>query len=315
MSSSPSTSPDALPPSPVNSAPGSSGSSSPPGPVPRSRRWVAPVIALVVAAVLIVAVLAAAGFLFHKASTRTTEQYSTLNEAESVAGSSASNAISGSWNPIFAGGIRLAAGVSLPTANVSSVENLTSGCNLTSLPGAPTSLTVDATPASADAGHAAFWIFGLSNGAGTIALVSVDLGVPTALYALSGGSCASTFDTVASFPSTESDSPALVAAANASGGSAFLSEYPNSAQLFFGVGGLTYLGFTSPPLWDVVDTSCPVPLLLNETGAEFNATITGAPASVLSHSTGPVNCALGLGSSVSGFALVAGPLIGLAKAI
>ncbi len=195
------------------------------------------------------------------------------------------------------------------------VENLTSGCNLTTLPGAPTSLTVDATPASAAPGHAAFWIFGLSDGAGTYVLVSVDLGIPTALYSLSGGSCTSTFDKVSAFPSTESDSPALVAAANSSGGSAFLSEYPTSAQLFFGLGGLTYLGFTSPPLWDLVDTSCPVPLLLNETGAEFNATLTGAPASVVSHSTGPVNCALGLGSSVSGFALVAGPVLGLAKAI
>jgi len=272
-------------------------------------------VAVVVAAVVVVAVLTTAGFLFHKASTNTTEQFSTLQEADSVAGSVASHAIAGSWNTLVAVGLRLSAGVTLPTTNLSSIENLTSACTLTNLPGAPTSLAIDATPASSAPGHAAFWIFGLSNSAGTILLVSVDLGTANALYTASGSSCSTTFGSLSPFPSTESDSPALVAAANASGGSAFLSEYPDSAQLMAGVGGFTALGFTSPPVWDLVDTSCPLPLLLNETGAEFNATLTGAPANVLTHTTGPVNCALGLGSSVSGFALVAGPLLGLSKAI
>lgn len=304
----------------VPAAPNSAAPSPPPAPsnvpAPRSRRWVTPVVAVVVAAAVIVAILGTAGFLFHKASTNTVEQFATLSEAESVAGPAASHAGPGSWTVILAAGLRLSAGITLPTTNLSGIGSLASGCNLTNLPGAPTSLTVDPTPVSALPGHAAFWVLGLSNGASTLLLVSVDLGTATPLGSISGGTCASTFGGFAPFPSTQSDSPALVAAANESGGSAFLIAHPNAAQLMAGVGGVTLAGIaTSPPLWEVVYTSCPIPLLINETGAEFNATLTGAPASVLTHSTGPMNCGLGLGSSVSGFGLVAGPLFGLSKAI
>lgn len=272
-------------------------------------------IALVVAAVVIVAVLAVAGILFHKTTPNSTEPFATLNEADSVAGPAAGHALSGSWSPVLAAGIRLSALVSVPIASLSSIENLTPGCTLTLAPGAPSSLTIDATPVSAPAGHAAFWLIGLSNGGGSIALASVDLGNPVTLYTLSGNSCPSEIGDTAPFPSTESDSPALVAAANASGGSAFLAQYPSSAQILAGVGGLSVDGFTSPPIWEVVDTSCPLPLLFNETGAEFNATLTGAPANVETHATGPVNCAEGLGSSIGGITLGTAALVLLAKAI
>ncbi|MGA8275627.1 MAG: hypothetical protein WB789_05865 [Thermoplasmata archaeon] len=299
--------PFALPPG--NSTPTASSSTAP---APRSRRWVTPVFAIIVAAVVIVGILGAAGFLFHKTTANTTEPYATLNEADSVAGPAAVHALSGSWNAVLAAGIRLPAQVSLLLANLSSVENLTSGCTLTAVPGAPTSITVDATPNSVLAGHAAFWLVGLSNGAGSIALVSVDLGNPVALYSFAGSTCATELGDVVGFPSTESDSPALVAAANASGGAAFLAQYPSATQLLAGLGGISVDGFTSPPFWEVVDTSCPLPLLLNETGAEFNATLTGAPANVETHATGPVNCAAGLGSSLPGASLVTAPLLLLA---
>jgi hypothetical protein len=304
-------------PTPVASSPPPppASASADPAPVPRSRKWVTPVVAIVVGAVVIVAILGAAGFLFHKATTSTTEQFSTLSEAESVAGPSAGHALSGSWSAVFAAGIRLTALVTLPIANLSKIGNLTAGCTLSPAPGAPSSVTVDATPASAPMGHAAFWVIGLSNGAGSMALVSVDLGTPATLLTITGSSCLGALGDIAPFPSTESDSPALVAAANASGGAAFLAQYPSAAQILAGVGGISVDGFGTPPIWEVIDTSCPLPLILNETGAEFNATLTGAPANVETHATGSVNCALGLGNSIKGLGLGGTPLALVAKAI
>ncbi len=307
------------PPAPVSgtSPPGPTPASVPsPVPAPRSRRWLTPLIAVVVAAVVIIAVLAAAGFLFHKSNSTITEAFATLSEAESVAGPAASHALTGSWSPVFAAGIHLNTGLSLPVLNLTTLTNLTSGCTLASIAGAPTLLTVDATPISALPGHAAFWLIGLSNGAGTVALVAVDLGTASPLYTVTGSSCAGgALGELVAFPSSESDSPALVAAANASGGASFLGANPTAAQFFVGVGGVTVSIVTLPPTWEVVDTSCPLPLLLNVTGAEFNATLSGAPATVELHASGPVNCAAGLGSSLPKVTLLAAPLLAVAKAI
>ncbi|MCI4373240.1 MAG: hypothetical protein L3K02_06315 [Thermoplasmata archaeon] len=299
-----------------NASASSSPPSSAPAPAPRSRRWVTPVVAVVVAAVLIVGVLAAAGFLFHKSTTTTTESFATMGEAESVAGPEASHALSGSWNAVIAVGVRLSIGFSLPISDSASLGNLTAGCNLTEASGAPTSLAIDGTPPATPAGHAAFWIVGLSNGAAGFALVSVDLGIPTALYSVSGSSCAGgVLGYLAPFPASELDSPALVAAANASGASPFLAQYPTATQLLVSIGGLSVGGVGVSAVSFVVDTSCPVPLIENVTGAEFNATISGTTGVVENHSSGSVNCAAGLGNAVSGVGLISAPYVALAKAI
>jgi hypothetical protein len=288
-------------------------SASPPVPL-RNRRWFVPVVAIVVATVVIVAVLAVAASLAPKPAGTTTETYSTFSESESVAGIAASHAESGTWSAELAAGVRIGSSLALPLANLTSLSNLTSNCSLSVLPGLPSDLTVDATPTSTPAGHAAFWLFGFSDGSGTLLLVSVDLGIPTALFSLTAGTCLGSSVSLDDFPSTEVDSPALVAAANASGGAAFLDDHPGAAQIFAGVGGVSYSVITSSPLWEVADTSCPLPYPINETGAAFNATVSGT-GSVLTNSSGPVNCAAGLGSSLSGVALLDSPLERLAQAI
>jgi hypothetical protein len=258
------------------------------------------VVAVVVAVVVVVAILFAAGYLFHKSSSAptTTEPYATLDEAEQVAGPAAGQSLGGSWSSAVAIGVHLAAQITLPLANFTGLVNVTNGCTIVPAPGAPTSTTVEATPSSALPGHDAFWLIGLTNGAGSLAFVSVAAGVATALYSVAGGSCATDIGLVSPFPSDEADSPALVGAVNASGGAAFLATYPNAAQFLLGAGGVTYDGFTLGPVWEALDTSCPLPLLINETGTSFNATVTGAPAVVEAHSSGPMNCAAGLGSVV-----------------
>jgi hypothetical protein len=270
---------------------------------------------IVVAAVVIIAILFLAGVVFHKSNATTTEPYATFDEATSVAGTAASHAATGTWSPVFAAGLRLSSSLTVPVSNLTTLTNLTSNCTFSAVSGSPTSITIDATPSSTPQGHGAFWLLGLSNGGGSILLVSVDLGTATALLLVSGASCAQYTDLLAPFPSTESDSPALVAAANASGGSGFLAQYPGAVQLLAGLGGLTDYGFTSSPEWEVFDTSCPVPLLVNETGMDFNATLTGNPATVQAHSTGPVNCSFGLSGLSTPLPLVTDFLDGLSKSI
>ena len=272
-------------------------------------------VAIVVGAAVVVAILFAAGFLFHKAAAPgSTQPYSTLDEAESVAVPAASHAVTGSWSPAVAIGLHLAGTISLPVANLSGLSGLTDGCSLTTLSGAPSAVTVNATPVASPPGEDAFWLIGLTNGQGAIAFVSVGLGIPSPLYSVSASSsCHLPIGDVAAFPSSEADSPALVGAVNASGGYAFLIDHPSAAQVLLGIGGGSYDGLTSPPLWEAVDTSCPLPLIVNESGAEFNASLFGTP-SIIAHSSGPVNCAAGLGSSLSGLSL-AGPLLGVGKAI
>jgi hypothetical protein len=175
-------------------------------------------------------------------------------------------------------------------------------------------VTVDATPPSAPAGHAAFWLLGFSNGGGDLLFVTVDLGVPLAVFSLDLSSCIRDAPTLVAFPSTEVDSPALVAAANASGGATYLAMYPGAAQVFGGVGGISVLGITSSPLWEVIDTSCPLPYPVDENGTAFNATVSGTGSLIVSGS-GPVNCAAGLSGSIPGVSLVEGLPPGLAQAI
>ncbi len=286
----------------------------PTSPPPRSRRWVTPVVAIVVAAVVIVGVLFAAGVLFHKSSTPgTSEPYATFDEAASAAGSVTSRGGSGTWSPALAIGLRVASSITLPLANLSALTNLSSNCNVTTVSGAPLSITIDTTPASAGPGHDAFWLIGFLSG-GSLLLVSVDLGTPAALYTLSGGGCTEYTSALVAFPSSEVDSPTLVANANGSGGSAFLAANPSAAQVLAGVGGINIGLAITPPIWGLLDTACPVPLLINETEPDFNATLTGS-GQVLAHESSSANCALGLGDLSSRFTLVAGPLLAESKAI
>ncbi|MCI4365759.1 MAG: hypothetical protein L3K10_06855 [Thermoplasmata archaeon] len=285
-----------------------------PAPGRRPRHFLLPVVVVVVAIVVVIGVLAASGVLFRSSQVSTTEAYSTLSEAESVAGPAASHASSGSWSTVVAVAIRTSIGISLPLLALPSVSNLTSGCNLTSLPGAPASVSIDTTPTSALGGHAAFWLLILSDGRTGLLAVSVDLGAPSALFSVTGTGCVSSSSMLVPFPSSAGDSPSIVAAANSSGGAAFLGQHPTATQLWAGVGGVSVGSLVkTSPIWAVIYTSCPVPYPINETGADFNATLVGA--SVLSSSAGPVNCAAGLGSFFPVPPTGLGLLAGVAKAI
>jgi hypothetical protein len=311
----------AVEPTPAPSVGGASvpGSTSP---VPRTpmkaRRWFLPVVAIVVAAVLIVSVLAVASYLAPGQGPSSTEPYATFDEALSVAGPAASHAMFGSWSAVVAASLRLGSSVSLPTGNLSELTNVSSTCGLTPLPGLPASITVDATPPSALPGHAAFWLIGLSAGSGTLLFVSVDLGIPTPLLTLNATACLGSALALSPFPSNQVDSPALVGDANATGGAAFLAQYPDAIQLLAGVGGVSYDGVGISIPWEVADTSCSFASLTgtNVTGAVYTASVT-AVGDVTNHSTASVDCSATGGISIPPIPSLDATLsgLGLSKAI
>jgi hypothetical protein len=293
-----------------------------PVPPPRSRRWLVPTVAIVVAAILIVSILATAAYLSPKSTASPPTLYTTLDEAEALAAPAMAHALAGSWVPALAVGIRVSSNLSLPTGLLpTQIVRSVGGCNLTThltpLSTLPNSFSLDLTPTSAPSGSAGFWLLGMSNGDGVVALVSVNLGLATPLYTVVVQTCLDTTVLVAPFASSAPDSPALVAAANASGGATFLDTYPYSAQIWAGLGGFSADGitFNAGFDWEVVDTSCPLPNLINETGSEFNATLTAAGSVVVS-TTGSVNCELGLGGQLPTLVVGGSPTPGsLAQAI
>jgi hypothetical protein len=270
----------------------------------RARRWFVPLVAIAVIAVVIIAVLATAAYLAPKSSPAAPDPYLTLNQAEAVAAHAVAQQLSGSWTAATAVALRISSNISFPSSLLPTrfVETV-AGCNLTvqltALPSLPENVPIGATPTPALAGAAAFWLLGLTNGDGGEALASVNLGVPSALYSVGVQTCVGSPVQVAPFPTSTPDSPALVAAANASGGSAFLAAHPYAAQIWGGVGGFTADGITLglPFSWEVVDTSCPLPYPVNETGYEFNATLSPT-GGVVATSNGSVSCDLGLGTSL-----------------
>jgi hypothetical protein len=261
-------------------------------------------VAIAVAAVVIVGVLATAAYFAPHHTPSSAESYTTLTEAEALAGHSVTQALSGSWSAAFALGLRLSSNISVPTSLLpSSFSTAVGPCNLTArftpVGSLPVEVTIQETPVSASPGTTSFWLLGLTNGAGGLTLATVSLGVGTALYSVSVSTCLGASVQLAPFPATTPDSPQLVAGANASGGASFLETYPFSAQIWGGVGGFSAGGVTLslPFNWEVVDTSCPLPYPVNETGAEFNATLSPT-GSVLAATHGPVSCDFGLGSTL-----------------
>jgi hypothetical protein len=306
---------EVAPPPPAAGATPAGRGSGPTSPLPlRERRWFLPVVAIVVAAIVVIAVLAVASSLAPKAKPATTEPFATFDEAQSVAGPVAAHAAAGSWSAVVAAGVRIGSALSIPTSGVSGIANFSANCTPEFFPGLPSQVTVDATPPSAGPGHAAFWLIGFSNGGGGLLFVTVNLGVPLAVFSLNFSACLSPSPNLVAFPSTEVDSPALVGAANSTGGATYLAMHPSAAQVFGGVGGISEFGVTTSPIWEVVDTSCPLPYPVDENGTAFNATVWGT-GSVVTSGSGPVNCAAGLTGSISGVSLFSTGHLGLAQAI
>jgi hypothetical protein len=241
----------------------------------------------VVAAVAVVGGLAWTGtYPFERPGSGSPGPSPTFDGAVTEAQPSANAIPGGPWQSAFAAAIRITSPVQISTANLTQqVASL--GCNVTDLGVLPKYVTVDATSPSSGPGTASFWVIGFTNVSGGEVGVMVDGGVPTALFTVSPTACSSVTSDLLPFPSGSPDSPAIVGTVNSNGGSAFLTTHPNSSVLMLGVGGVAFL--VTEPSWVVAYSSCPVALVTNTSGFEFNATVEGT--TLASRSSGPVTCA------------------------
>ncbi len=219
----------------------------------------------------------------------------TFDGAASEAQPAANGEPGGPWSASAGVGIRLPLALTIPTVNLSqylTAINSAVGCEVTLLGNLPSQEVLAATPASADPGHAAFWVVVFVNGTGGAVGVMVNEGAATPLFSVGGNAtCREYLDALAPYPSGSPDSPAIIAAVNASGGSAFLLAHPNATQVFVGISAIII-----QPAWEVVYTTCSPTVVTGVTGYEFNATVSGT--TVQKHTTGNVSCSLPAGVSL-----------------
>lgn len=270
------------------------------------RRRILPVVGAVVVAVAIVVALAAAGVLsFGSKPSSSPPADETFAEASAVATSASGSVAGGPWYGVLGAALVTPFAVLEPAANLTAVLSFLN-CTSHWISGEPSNVAIPATPASAALGTAAFWSFVLKNATNVLLLETVAQGSASALVTLNGSTCSEGAGYLDSFGGGMQDSPKIVAAANAAGGSAFLATYPNATE-FWGVsGGVTYGVLTTSPEWFLEYTSCSLPAGANEEGAVFNATVGGTSATVTNHTSGEADCAL-TGASLPSLARPSGP--------
>ncbi len=275
----------ATPPTPGTPAPPTA------APAARRRRWVIPVVAVVVAAVIAVAALAAAGDLHLGASTSNSTGDATFSQALGAAESGAASASGGPWTAVVGSALVTPLEVTEPATNLTDLSEITN-CTVDWIGGAPSVVVVPATSSGASVGTSAYWAFVLKNSTDALLVETVSQGTADALVTLTGGDCATIASFVVAFPGGMPDSPTILAAVNAAGGAAFLSDHANASELWGVLGGYTALGITTAPEWIVEYTACSATASPTENGAIFNATVNGLSAVVTNHTSGTADCAL-----------------------
>jgi hypothetical protein len=260
-------------------------------PPPRSarRRWILPIVAVAVVAVVLVAALFAAGVLRFGPANSPPPADQTFSQAESQAQSGANSVPGGPWYAVFGIAVVTRVAVLEPVTSLSS-DLSPLNCTFAWPNGQPANIALPATSSGAAAGTSAYWAFGLKNQSNTLLLESVSDGTASAVLTARGGTCAEGTGYLVSFPSGFVDSPAMVSAVGAAGGTPFLAANPNATQVWVGVAGITIYGFTSSPVWEVAYTSCSLPPVEGQNGSIFNATVGGTSGVVTGHANGTGSC-------------------------
>lgn len=210
-----------------------------------------------------------------------------VNEGQSTANA----AHGGPWGAALGIALRIPLSITVPTGNITQSLPSISGCNATLDSHLPTDVVVQGTPASAGPGASAFWIVLYVNSSGGTVGLMVDGGTSMNLFTLGGTACSTLLKGLAAFPAGSPDSPTIVDAVNASGGSTFLADHPGATQVFLGASIILL-----EPTWIVVFTSCAITPLGNSSGEEFNASVIGT--TVENVTSGPVSCSLPTGTGL-----------------
>jgi hypothetical protein len=219
----------------------------------------------------------------------TTLSYS---QAAGVAKSTADTS-GGAWSIFSGAAVELPAPLVIPGAVFTDLSaNLSAyGCVVTWEGNVVTNgLAIPATPSTATAGEANFWLFLLTTSSGSIQLVTVSNGTGSDLVLVGGLVCELLGQELQPLNESILSSTQSVSIANTAGGSAFLTSYPQSIRLW-GVAGVAPNLNLSESIWAVAYTTCPV------SGTEppgpqptFNATINAMTGEVLTSGESNVTC-------------------------
>jgi len=263
----------------------------------RRRVWAA--VGIVVAAVLVLAALYATGLFPAHGSTGSTPPGpdETFDQASPAGVGAASVFPGGPWLAFLGAAVAIPSPTFISGTNVSQLIEAIN-CTITWAGAADPSIYIPSTSPGAATGHAAFWIFGLRNTTGAIAVTLVSDGTGTALFLATGASCQNAGSHANPIDGAV-DSPTAVAAANASGGSAYLVAHPNATRGWAVFGGVQVGPLASGPTWGVGYTTCVLPATVGQNGTEFNATVNALTGIVSAHTEGSVNCALSTVAPVS----------------
>jgi hypothetical protein len=283
----------------------------PPSRPERRGRWT--VVGAVVVAGLVVAALFAFGVL-HFGASGSSSEYLTFSGAQSSA-QGASNSVAG--GPWF---VSLVLSLVTPTAILEPVTNVSSfltdaSCTYDWIHGEPANLAVPSTPASAGLGASAFWVVGLKNASNGLLLETISDANAQALVTIEGHNCSDATAYLVQFPPETVNSPTVLSSVNAAGGSAFLAAHRNATELWAGIGGVGEFGVETTPEWFVEYTSCSFPAIAGESGAYFDANVSGLTGEVTSNHTGTTACTLGIPVSVGSIDSAPNGAFALGKAI
>ena len=279
----------------------------PMGPARPRRRWIVPVAAAAVVAIVIVGTLFATGMLHLGSSTPPAPTDLTFSQAESAAQSSSASVAGGPWYPVLGAAIVTPVAALEPATNLSAALGV-ANCTFLWPNGEPENIALPATHPSAAIGTSAYWSVSLKNASNGLLVETVAQGVAAPLVKLGGARCAGFAAFLASFPSGVVDSPSAIKAASAVGGSAFLAEHPNATELWLAVGGISVDGLTSTPDWYLEYSSCAIGAPPTSQGDVFNATVGGLSGVVTAHANGTADC--GLTTSEGGSLAVPAPGVG-----
>ncbi len=257
---------------------------------PRRRGlWIA--VGVVVVAAVVVGALFATGTVRLGSSSSPPPADETFSQAVGVAGSRSGSVGGGPWYAFAGVALLTPVAILEPATNLSALLTA-ANCTARWIGPEPTNVAVPATGPTAALGASAYWTFLLKNASNGILLETVADGMATAVVTLGGTNCTALASVFNSFGSGMQDSPKILGAANAAGGTSFLAEYPNATQAWVVSGGATVSVITTSPEWLIEYTSCALPLVTSASGAVFNATVGGTSATVTNHASGTVDCAL-----------------------
>lgn len=209
-------------------------------------------------------------------------------QAAPKASASVTGSTGPTWTPVMVAGYAIPNEVSLPLAEVASVQD----CTFTPGAGFTDSFIVPGYPGDRSGGLAPFWFFMERSDAGEYAYALVQNGEGTVLGTFAG-SCTSFFDFADGIPSGVIDS-STAASAVSSHAVSFLSSYPDASSAHLLMGGNSFgAPMSQGPSWQIMHTTCSLDPTASGNGVQFNAIVDATNGQLTGYQTTSSSCGTG----------------------